>query len=77
MGDGPPVYLVGKTFDVYAAAADLLESWAAKVKTAYDFTADGASFSRSQQVAALLSLAGDYRRRQRSLTALQVRGDIA
>jgi len=74
---GPPVYLVGKTFDVYAAAADLLEAWAAKVKTAYDFTADGASFSRSQQVTALLQLAGEYRRRQRSVTALQVRGDVA
>ena len=74
---GPPVYLVGKTFDVYATAADLLESWAAKVKLAFDFTADGASFSRSQQVAALLQLAADYRRRQRSVTALQVRGDVA
>ena len=74
---GPPVYLVGKTFDVHAAAADLLEAWAAKVKTAYDFTADGASFSRSQQVTALLQLAGEYRRRQRSVTVLQVRGDIA
>lgn len=73
----PPVCISGKTYDVYAAAADLLEVWAAKLKTAYDFTADGASFSRSQQVAALLQLATDYRRRQRSVTALQVRGDIA
>ncbi len=73
---GPPVYLVGKTFDVYAAAADLLESWAAKTKLAFDFEADGASYSRSQQVAALLGLAADYRRRQRPAMALQVRGDV-
>ncbi len=73
---GPPVYLVGKTFDVYGAAAELLEAWAAKLKTAYDFSADGASFNRSQQVAALLQLATDYRKRQKPVTALQVRGDV-
>jgi len=75
-GVTPPVYIVGKTFDVYAAAADLLEAWVARLKAAYDFSADGASYSRSQQVETLLQLASDYRRRQRPATARQLRGDV-
>lgn len=72
----PPVYLIGKTFDVYAAAADLLEAWAAKEKLGFDFTADGLSYSMSQKATTLLELAQKYRRQHRPMTAVQVRGDI-
>jgi hypothetical protein len=61
----PPVYLTGKTYDLYATAADVLEMWAAKVALAFDFEADGASYKVSQRRAALLDLAGVYRRRAR------------
>jgi hypothetical protein len=39
------VYLTGWAYDLYAASADLLEAWAAKVSVEFDFTADGSSFS--------------------------------
>ncbi len=72
----PPVYLTGKTYDVYAAAADLLEAWAAKQKLAFDFSADGAKFHRSQAVGALTELAARYRRQQRPRMGRQIRGDV-
>ena len=75
-GVTPPVYIVGKTFDVYAAAADLLEMWAAREKLSFDFDTDGQSFKRSQKAAALLALAREYRRQQRPASVLMDRGDI-
>lgn len=71
-----PVYLVGKTYDVYAAAADLLEAWAAREKASFDFTADGASYHRSQKVANLLELARRHRQQQRPQSIRQVRNDV-
>lgn len=53
----PPVYISGNHFDIYNAAADALEIWAAKVAVQFDFSADGSSFSRSQQVDNLLAAA--------------------
>ena len=61
--------------DVYAAAADLLEAWAAKEKLAFDFDADGQSFKRSQKMRALLELAREYRRQQRPQQGVLVRSD--
>ncbi len=76
----PPVYLTGRSYDVYAAAADALEARAAQVALAFDFSADGASYQRSQQGEALLRLAQQYRRSSRSQSRLQtatlVRDDI-
>ncbi|NLD42333.1 MAG: hypothetical protein GX657_02445 [Chloroflexi bacterium] len=62
--------------DVYGAAADLLEMWAAKEKLAYDFGSDGATYRRSQKAEALLGLAARYRRQGRVRVILQVRGDM-
>ena len=62
-------------YDAYAAAADLLEAWAAKEKLAFDFDADGQSFKRSQKAQALLELAREYRRQQRPLAGVLVRSD--
>lgn len=72
----PPVYILGKHYDVHAAAADVLEAWAATEKLAYDFTADGASYSRSQRAKALLGLAAEYRKRAGPVRAQQVRDDV-
>src|SRR6267154_1099796 len=35
-GQLPPVFITGKIFDIYGAAADLLEYWAATLVGAYD-----------------------------------------
>lgn len=75
-GQPPPVYVVGKVYDVYGAAADLLEQWAAKAKLEFDFAADGQQFQRSQKSRALLQLAAEYRRRQRPAVAVQERADV-
>jgi hypothetical protein len=71
----PLVYIVGKHYDVYAAAADLLEAWAAKEKLNFDFDSDGQSFKRSQRVAALLQMAREYRHQQRPVSVGMVRTD--
>ncbi len=55
------VYVTGWHYDIYAASADLCDRWAAKLKLAYDFSADGASYKRSQQIAALKELAAGLR----------------
>lgn len=72
----PPVYLVGKRYDPYAAAADLLEAWAGHEKMSFDFNADGQAVQRSQKVRHLLELAQGYRRRQAPALARMVRADV-
>jgi hypothetical protein len=61
------------TYDLYAAAADILQEKAAGVALKVDFQSDGGSFSLSQQQRALLTLAEQYRaesaRQLRSLPA--------
>ncbi len=64
-------------YDVYGAAADLLEMWAAKVALEFDFNTDGQSFHRSQRQVALLRLAAQYRRQQRPVTAKLIRSDVS
>ncbi len=73
----PPVYIVGKSYDLYGAAADLLEAWAAREALGFDVEADGQTFRRSQKREALLSLAREYRRQQRPLRVWMVRSDAA
>lgn len=58
-----PVLVTGFHYDVYAAAADLLEVWASKVKMKVDFAADGQSVQLSQQYEHLLDRARELRRR--------------
>ncbi len=71
----PPVHLTGRSYDVYAAAADALEARAAQFALAYDFSADGATYHRSQQSEALLRLARQYRGQARVRVARMVRTD--
>ena len=72
----PPVFAVGSYYDVYAAAADLLETWAAALALEYDFDADGARFSRSQKREALLALAAKHRAQQRLGVVRRRRSDM-
>lgn len=73
----PPVFLIGKSFDVYRAAANLLETWAALLARQFNFSSDGQSFSRSQASQGLVMLAKQYRRQQRPVNARLVRSDLA
>jgi hypothetical protein len=55
------LYISGTRFDVYGAAADLAEEWAASLKGSIDFSADGGNFSQSQKVTNLERLAAKLR----------------
>lgn len=75
-GQYPPLFATGKTYDLNLAAATLLEFWAATAARAYDFSADGASFRRSQMQVGLLKQADYYRRHARARAIQTVRSDI-
>lgn len=72
----PPVYMIGKTYDIYRAAANLLERQAAQWSLAFNFSADGQSFQRSQAAIALRNLALQYRQQQRPSTINLLRTDL-
>lgn len=71
-----PVRLTGKSFDLHAAAADVLEAWAAKKKLEYDFSSADQRFARGRQEQALRELAAVYRRKSRPACVPQGRGDV-
>lgn len=54
--------LEGQVYDLYGAAADLCTRWAAYLTRQFDFKAGINSFSASQQAAALMTQAAQYRR---------------
>jgi hypothetical protein len=73
------VLLRGARYDIYLAAAEAVDVWVAKLKLAYDFSADGGDYKRSQQVKALADLAGTLRNRAGAggvMTASMVRTDV-
>jgi len=72
----PPLYITGSYYDLYAAAADALEARAGMVALQYDFSADGATYNRSQQMQALLALARQYRGMARPTVVRMVRSDL-
>ena len=76
-GQLPPLFITGKVYDPYLAAAFLLEMWAAQLATTtYDFTSDGQTFRRSQIVKAKVELAALYRRSAKPVTIKTVRQDL-
>lgn len=75
-GQVPPVFATGKTFDVYAAAVELLEMWSATLLAAYDITVDGQTLRRSQLSTQKLAFADIYRRKIKPRTAKMIRNDI-
>ena len=75
-GQLPPVFAVGKIYDVYGASADLLEYWAASYARRFDFTSDGQSFRVTQAHAQLLDTAHTYRMRQRPKVSRMTRSDL-
>lgn len=72
----PPLLIAGKAYDIYRAAADLLDyKIAALAATEIDFTSDGQSFHLSQQLTFLERRAHDYRHKQRALIGGAGRSD--
>lgn len=57
------------TYDLHAAAADILEERAAMLAMEFDFSADGASYHRSQQYEALMKQVR-YHRARRTPTSM-------
>lgn len=70
-----PVRVVGAHYDVYGAAADLLEEWAAAVKACVDFDDGSQSFKLSQKLAHLMQLIQLYRARQQNVVSRVYRSD--
>lgn len=75
-GQYPPVFATGRVYDLYAAAADLLDMWMAALLTNVDFSADGQSFKLSQLAMGKEKLACVYRARALATSAKQVRRDV-
>lgn len=72
------VLIQGAQYDVYAAAADVVDAWIAKVALQYDFGADGGNYKRSQMRAGLEALLNRLRAQSTSggiTTATMMRGD--
>jgi hypothetical protein len=75
-GQLPPVIIYGSVFDIWRAAANLLEMWAAQLtSTQFDFTSDGQSFRLSQIITGKQALARQYRSRAHPRTVKVVRSD--
>lgn len=71
-----PVTITGKTFDIYAAGADALEVWAARIKLEYDLRTADYEHPRMQRLQAMLLLADRLRHRQRPVRAVLRRNDL-
>lgn len=72
-----PVYIVGYRYDVYGAAVDLLTVWAARYRETFDFTADGLTVRRNQQLANINGLIARYSALAGPRVMTMTRGDVA
>lgn len=72
----PPLFITGQYYDIYCAAADLLERWAAVWTRAYSMTVDGTSLQRASVATAMLAQAKQYRRQQLVHSLRMYRPDV-
>src|SRR5258708_19251312 len=75
-GQLPPVFATGTVYDVYSAAANLLDFWAATLTGRFDFSSDGQSFRVSQLMQAKQKMADYLRRQAKPKLARMVRTDL-
>lgn len=79
--NGFGVRATGKTYDMYGACADLLDSWAATVMLQFDATTGRDTFNRSQKFDMIAKLAATYRSRalaqQTRATQREIPSDIS
>jgi len=71
----PPVYITGYYYDIYSAAIDALQGWMAREKLNFDFSADGASFRRSQKTSQIEQLIRQYQTMAQPVMANLIRTD--
>jgi hypothetical protein len=62
---GTALYLTARSYDIYGAAAELLEDWSAREARCFDFSADGQSFNVQQKAQSLREQARMLRKRAR------------
>lgn len=72
----PPVWLTGKSYDVYAAAALMCRQWAAKVKLHFSATDMGVSMQRKEKYDMLIMLAKEYEAKRRAHSIRMHRADL-
>src|SRR5258708_6693880 len=72
----PPVFITGKTFDIYRSAADLLERWAARYALRFNSTAEGQTLHLEGASTQLLNLARRYRLKQPMGVTTMSRSDM-
>ncbi len=58
---GTGVRITGKSYDIYGAAADLLDQWAVQLKLHMTFSTDGQRFEQAAVAQTLLQMAQRYR----------------
>lgn len=63
-----PIYVAGRTYDLHAAAADLLEAWAARIKLEHNLSIGDLKLDRNQKYTSLMDLAKYHRKKQRILS---------
>lgn len=71
----PPLFVSGRVYDVYDAAANLMEQWGVAEACAVDFEVDGQKVSGSQRIENRMKAAGLLRRRARMTTTIVERSD--
>jgi hypothetical protein len=72
----PPVYITGKIYDIYRAAADLLERLKMQYALQFGFSSDGQSFQRQQIVPNIDLVIKGYRKQQRPGSIQMTRSDL-
>lgn len=71
-----PLRVTGTYYDLYGAAADLLEEWAASEAGQFDFATRQQSFKRSQATTGRRAMAQVYRRKALPSVGDMVREDV-
>jgi hypothetical protein len=74
---GIGVRITGKSYDVYGAAADLLDQWAVQLKLQMTFSSDNQRFEQAKVAENMLAMAARYRQQALPGTMRIVQGDAA
>jgi hypothetical protein len=74
---GIGVRATGKTYDLFASAADLLDSWASLVMLDFQFADSGSVYMRQQKFDMLTTLATQYRSRAEPRGVRMIQTDAA
>lgn len=72
---GTVYYASGRSYNLWLACAEVLETWAAAESRSFDFQSDASRFARSQKAAGLLKAAAAFRRKAPAGRARLVRRD--